>query len=344
MSGALRIAVVGAGLAGLAAARQLRAAGCEVELYDKGRRPGGRLATRHGDAGDFDHGAQFCTARDPVFAAQVDDWQRRGLAAEWAGPFRTLHDGAFGPDPRPGQRRFVGVPGMSALASDLAEGLAVASAVRVVGVRRAAGGWRLGTADGVQHGPFDELLLALPPPQAAPLLPAGDPFAAALAALRLEPCLAALVRFAAPLPALNGGTFVVDPELAWVAHDGGKPGRGGAPTFVLHGTSAFSRHHLVAEPAAVGRALLAALRRALGARLPAVADCTVHRWRYALPADTALGELRDPARGIAAAGDFARGGRVEGAFCSGVAAATAILGGHAPGNSPPAATLPWQRP
>lgn len=328
----LRVAIVGAGMAGLAAARELRVAGAQVALFDKGRRPGGRVATRRDGAGAFDHGAQFCTVRDPVFEAQVEEWRRRGVVAPWPGPFRTLTRGEFGPDPRPGQVRWCGVPGMSALARDLAEGRMVASGVRIRSARRAADGWRLADQDGADHGPFDELLLALPPPQAAALLPEGDPLAAALAAIRLAPCLAAMVVFADLPDGLAGGSFVADPDLAWVAHDGGKPGRGGGPTFVLHGTAAFSDRWLGAAPEAVGPMLLTALARALDRRLPAVAACTVHRWRHALPVVGAPpGELRDAARGLHVAGDFARGGRVEGAFCSGVGAAGAILGRHGAG-------------
>ncbi len=333
---ALRVAIVGAGLAGLAAGRTLRAAGKDVVLFDKGRRPGGRVATRRGDAGVFDHGAQFFTVREPAFAGQLADWQHRGIAAEWRGPFRTLQAGRFGPDPRPGQRRYCGVPGMSALGGDLARGLAVQNGTRVAVVRRHATGWLVATTDGARHGPFDELLLTLPPRQAAALLPPADPFAAELAAIELAPCCAVMVRFAEPVPDLAGGTFVVDDDLAWVAHDGGKPGRGGAPTYVLHGTAAFSRRSLGAAQETVGRMLVAALRRALARPLPAVAAATVHLWRYALPDEgAAAGERHDAARGLTAAGDFARGGRVEGAWTSGTAAAAAILALRTPGKPRP---------
>lgn len=52
----MRIAVIGAGLAGLTAAREL--AGHEVVVFEKSRGPGGRTATRRGPDGmRFDHGA-----------------------------------------------------------------------------------------------------------------------------------------------------------------------------------------------------------------------------------------------------------------------------------------------
>ena len=54
-------AIVGAGIAGLACAQQLQAAGRTVQLFDKGRRPGGRVATRRmfGKTGVFCDGVML---------------------------------------------------------------------------------------------------------------------------------------------------------------------------------------------------------------------------------------------------------------------------------------------
>ncbi|WP_035656905.1 FAD-dependent oxidoreductase, partial [Bradyrhizobium sp. STM 3809] len=92
------IAIVGAGMTGLACARRLAAAGQAVVLFDKGRAPGGRLATRRAESFQFDHGAQYVTARDSGFAAALADLVAGGAAAPW-------ETGAAG--------AFVGTPGMS---------------------------------------------------------------------------------------------------------------------------------------------------------------------------------------------------------------------------------------
>ena len=57
------VTVIGAGIAGLACATALAQAGLNVTLLDKGRRPGGRVATRRIDNTTFNHGAQFASAR-----------------------------------------------------------------------------------------------------------------------------------------------------------------------------------------------------------------------------------------------------------------------------------------
>jgi hypothetical protein len=333
----LPIAIVGAGIAGLGAARTLRAAGREVRLFDKGRSAGGRVAVRRRERWQFDHGAQFATARTAAFAEALAPLQRAGQVVRWPGPFRTLVDGRFGGDPRPGAERWVGVPGMSALARGLADGLSIATEVRIESLQRGADGWWLGgvAAGGgavMREGPFAAVLLTLPPPQAQALLAAsglGGPVAAAAGKLAsaLQPCLAGLVAFAELVAGAEGGLFVTDDVLSWTAHDGGKPGRAGAATYVLHATAAWSLQHFDHDPAANAAALVAALARVLRRELPAVVHAEAHRWRYALATGDGVpgGCVVDRELGLALAGDSLVGGRVEGAFDSGAAAARALL-------------------
>ena len=77
----LQIGVIGAGLAGLAAARELQAAGHQVVVFDKGRGPGGRLSSRRAEPFAFDHGAQYFTARDPEFRHELEGWLEAGVVA-----------------------------------------------------------------------------------------------------------------------------------------------------------------------------------------------------------------------------------------------------------------------
>ena len=59
------VAIIGAGLAGLTAAKGLGEK-AEVRLFEKSWRAGGRMSTRTG-AHEFDHGAQYFMARTSDF-------------------------------------------------------------------------------------------------------------------------------------------------------------------------------------------------------------------------------------------------------------------------------------
>jgi hypothetical protein len=96
----MRIAVVGAGVAGLSCADRLADLGLDVALFDKGKRAGGRASTLVLEEGAWDFGAQYLTARSPRFAKQVALWTSEGLVAPW---------------PSAGDDAVVGVPTMASL-------------------------------------------------------------------------------------------------------------------------------------------------------------------------------------------------------------------------------------
>ena len=58
LSSPRRIAVIGAGIAGLAAARTLQRSGYDVQVFEAAPVPGGRVATQDSPFGGFDSGAQ----------------------------------------------------------------------------------------------------------------------------------------------------------------------------------------------------------------------------------------------------------------------------------------------
>jgi renalase len=135
-----RVAVVGAGISGLTAASRLARGGCAVTVYETGRGPGGRTSTRRagpdGAGWQFDHGAQYFSAKDPAFRAIVEDWRAEGLVAEWTGVFGTL-DATTGTfvreDPQETKERWVGTPSMNAIAKGLSRraGISLVTSRRV---------------------------------------------------------------------------------------------------------------------------------------------------------------------------------------------------------------------
>ena len=322
----VKVAIIGAGIAGIAAGCALRDRGASVIVFDKGRAAGGRVCTGRSAELTADHGAQYFTAREPNFRALIDRLLAANIVARWQGPFRTLRLGTFGPDPQPDSVRYCGVPGMSALPRAMSLSMPICLGVQIERTHRHLNGWQLVDASGVLHGPFDSLVLALPPAQAAMLLPATEPMRAVFSRVRMAPTLCAVVSFAAmPTPAA-GGLFVDDPALSWVAHDGGKPMRSGAATFVLHSTAPFAHQHWDADAVAWGALLVASFARALGVALPAVLAMRTHRFRYAQCEREAQEGLcvHDAEQQLIAVGDYAAAGRVEGAWRSGVAGAALI--------------------
>jgi renalase len=194
ISKAKHIAIIGAGMAGITAARTLAQAGWQVSVFEKSRGVSGRMSTRQSDFGSFDHGAQYFTVRDERFR-QLMQWALAS-APEIARPWganavrvldpqgRTLEAALPAREPH-----WVAQPGMNALVQHFAQPLMQARRIHLntqvshLSIDRSTqktGRWLLTShnpqdshADETQHGAFDAVLLAIPSVQAQALLEAS---------------------------------------------------------------------------------------------------------------------------------------------------------------------------
>ena len=335
MSGAttsLPIAIVGAGLAGLSCAQALLQAGHTVHVFDKARGPSGRMSTRRAEDNNgpwqCDHGAQYFTARDPAFRAEVARWQQAGVAALWDARLASF-DGNAWTTPVTPLERFVGTPRMTSPAAWLVQHLGEPALAQwqttVQRLGRTKDGWSITSAEhGLHSQHYSAVLLAVPAPQAMPLLAPVAPAGAALAAsARMRGSWAVMLRYASPVALPWEGAFINTGPLRWVARDSSKPGRTGQETWLLHASAEWSEAHIEDSAESVTTALLAAFA-ALGGPAPLAA--TAHRWRYA-DTEPALtrGSWWDAQMRLGLCGDWLHGGKVEGAWLSGRALAQQVL-------------------
>ncbi len=259
-----------------------------------------RIKTPLGEA-QFDHGAQFFTARDPGFAAAVADWEHRGAAERWP---------AAGPD------TWVGRPGMNAVVKDLAQTQDVLFETLVKSLTRSGGTWQVLTAGG-SHGPFDVVIVAVPSEQAAPLLALYDLDLAQQAMhSRSQPCWTAMFAFADRVGS-NVDIIRGSGTICWAARNTAKPGRSGPEAWVVQASPQWSADHVEADQAAVLAELTRSFALAVTSPLPAIVAAQVHRWRFALSAGTGIGALWNGDIGLGACGDWLLGPRVECAWLSG---------------------------
>lgn len=326
-----RVAIVGGGIAGLTAARVLAEAGASTTLFDKARKPGGRLSTKRSDRTTYDHGAQFFTARDPEFQAVVERLVAQGVVARWEARVVVLEGDSRMADPGTSPR-FVGTPKMSSLAAALTQeaetaGVTVEARVRIGEIAHGDDGvWELTDVDGGSRGWFEHVIVGTPAGQAVPLL-AGSPALARMAeSVRMQPCVAAMVSFETPLDADFDAAFVNGSPAGWLARNSSKPHRPSGDSWVVHGAPGWSNEHFEDDPGRSAQALLEATAALLGP-LPSVVERLSFRWRYALVDDVDWPDpyLLDADRRIGACGDWCVGGRVEGGFRSGLALARRML-------------------
>ena len=201
--------IVGAGIAGLVAARTLQNRGLRVLVLDKGRGVGGRLATRNFEGGRFDYGAQFFTVRNPAFRGLVEEWMAAGVVAPWSEGF-FLPDGRFKDT---GEVHYRGVGGMRTIATHLALNLDVRSQVEVKAISVEKTVWNVTDTNGnVFAG--KALILTPPVPQSLALLEVGNvplekSVRAELSRFAYNPCIAVMAVLESPSSDSRAGRHVV---------------------------------------------------------------------------------------------------------------------------------------
>lgn len=336
------IAIIGAGIAGLACARTLVQAGHQVKLFEQGSSVGGRMAVHSTSHGSFDSGAQYFTVRDPRFEQVLAlDPQ---LCRPWSATTIRVLDSAgriASAVPPPRESHWVATPHMQALPAAWAKPLIDAGRVhtqcRVTALERDrldAGRWQLQTEDALDpsqqtvHAGFDVVLLAVPAPMARSLLgPTGlaDLHCQALDEIDIAPCWTLHLTFA---QAQQPGLTTLGPHwnaarsthhrIAWLARESSKPGRSSMERWTVQASPAWSQEHRNDDAPRIQAKLQKAFAEITGIHATP-SHVSSRFWPHAQTMST-LGHafLWNRKTGLGVCGDWCLGARVEDAFVSGL--------------------------
>ena len=307
--------VVGAGLAGLVAARTLSAKGHSVTVLDKGRSVGGRLATRRIAGATFDHGAQFFTVRDPEFADMVSQWVGAGVVHEWCRGFESTGDG---------HPRYVGSTGMTAIAKHLAIGLDVRCSSLVFSITRNDAEWVV-TLDDNTSITCDAIIMTCPIAQSFGFaFTAGIELPETLRVIDYHRTLALLAVLDTPsLVPAPGGMQNPDSTFSFIGDNVAK-GISTVPAVTFHANPEWSLAHWDDNHDDAHALLIELAAPYLGDAK--IVESNFKKWRFATP------QQQWPERSwmhesgsFVLAGDAFFGPRVEGAVLSGLSAARSLV-------------------
>lgn len=320
------VVVVGAGIAGVMAARALLDFGKKVLVVDAAPTVGGRLSSRLVDGERVNDGAPFFTANDHRFREALAPFIAQGEVVASPGRWHRWQQGQLVAESLMNSRRRLTVPdGLATLVASLARGLDVRTSTCVGALSVESGQWRVHFESG-EAELASGLVLALPGPDALQLArTAADAFnpltLADVARVAFDPCVVVVAGYDAPAPAWQAIKSDEGP-VSWMGVEAGK--RGSAQTVVVvHGSADWSRGALDRDDPALVGSLLEAAAVAGGRWLTSPRWARAVRWKHARP--VILASARAPAsEGIGPpvvfCGDWCAAPHVEGAFLSGAVA------------------------
>ena len=304
------VIIIGSGIAGLSAARAIHQKGHAVLVLDKGRRIGGRCATKRVDGFTFNHGAQFFTTKDESFTNIAKQASAQEAVTSWS----------FGHD----RACYIGAPTMRDFPQMLADGLRVRQSVKITTIEKQDGLYRL-IDDEAEDYYAHRLILTPPAPQSAALLETLSPLLANTAKMaHYDPCWTVMVGLHSPC---DGRALPLRDKapIGWAsAEDSRQPQM--RPAVTIQADPHTSLSLIDHDKDEVTPLLIEAFETATNQKLD-IAMSAAHRWLYArvrqpAPADAAF---IDHDNHLAIAGDWFGKARLETAFLAGQRAASALL-------------------
>ncbi len=313
-----RIAVVGAGLSGLVVARLLQSH-ADVTVFEKSRSAGGRMATRYAGEFEFDHGAQFFTARSERFRRFLQPLIDAGVVANWQARFAEYDSSRLSTRHAWGDEypHYVGTPRMNSIGKLLSADLDIVFDAEITAIARGRDGWVLSAGAGAETEPFDWLVMASPAAQTAALAEGFANLSAFCGERRMLGCFALMLGFEKPIELPWDAALVRNADISWISVNSSKPARGSAVSLLVHSTNSWADAHLEDDTNCVLEHMLNEASRVTGEDLRSASHRQVHRWRYAnIDRQSGPTCFIDDANRLAACGDWCVRGRIEAAFTS----------------------------
>ncbi len=338
------IAIIGAGISGLAAAHTLQDAGHTVTLFEKSHGVGGRAATRKRDGFIYDHGAQYFKGGSELSTEWITKKFVTPDLLDIAKPvwiFDSMGHIKPGDPKQNADPKWSYRTGFTAFAKRMAQTLDVRLTTRVERVQQRTDGWHIFAAENTLLGNFERLVVTLPATQAVELVEASEftgeleqTISTQLRQAVYNPVISVMLGYQ-PAPQTRPYYALVNTDkshaLSWLAWEHEK-----APERVPEGTGLliaqmspqYSKTHRETPQTHLFQDVAALVSTLLTEDLHAPVFTDVQYWRYALPAqkadaDALLG-FTLPA-GLAFCGDGFVGGRAHLALEDGVRVAQRLL-------------------
>ena len=316
-----RVAIIGAGLAGLSVARRLVEVGIESQLFDKSRGVSGRMATRRLEMRGlnlrFDHGSPFLTPP-----------QMQAIAEQMNSPAHPVPFDVATHSKLDDEAVISITSGMNQVGKWLARGLKIHLSQQVTAIVPSDGNrrWKIVAEDADVTDDFDWVVTATPPRQAADILRLSN--SAIVRTLNTFEPLGCWSLMLVTEPSLPLG-LVEHPKgeiIERVINENAK-GRFSEHLglYTVHAKRPWSQRHMESPKVDVQTAMIEALQ-SFGLESQNILHAQLHRWLYAGVVQP-LGQpyLADMQRGLYCAGDWCLGNDIDCALASADATATQVI-------------------
>lgn len=309
-----KIAVIGAGMAGLTVSNILSQKGFSVDVFDKGRGVGGRMSSRRTQWGYLDHGCQYFTVKDPLFEQFLQEYS--SLITVWQGRFFTWVEGHF-QVMEAEKNRYLPTVRMNNLCRQMASQVNVSLSTPIVSLARQNDHWILTDDQSHCYSGYHWLIVTAPPQQTFTLISNHSVIAPPIGAIEMYPCYSLMLVIPEDLDFGFEGLQLEHPVLGWIAVNSSKPHREKPLSLVIQSNFSWAEKNLDGDRTSIAEIMKQEAKEVLSCNFESILYESLHLWRYALPkkVNTQTYYL-DEEKKLAICGDWCLSGKVESAFLS----------------------------
>ena len=310
-----KIAIIGTGLSAIFSAIHLRKnTDLEINLFDKARGLGGRLATRRAEGGKFDHGAQYFSIERINNLPEIQMLINEGV-------INNIEDKDiyFSPD------------GMTNIAKKLLIDFNIFKEHKLVSIDKENENYKLFFENGSTFN-SDYIIMSCPMPQSLEILNKSkidydNNLIKDLEDLSYFPCIVVMIKSEIKLSNLEKhiGTDVDSKDISWIGDNYGKKVSNIENYYTIQCSPEFSYENFENEYDETNEKLKHEMEKIFGSNYQILSN---HKWRYSIPKNFYQGDnslVINQKNFLGLCGDIFTNGRFDGAITSGLSIADKFL-------------------
>ena len=321
------IAIIGAGLSGLTVFHKLKNV-ANVTIFEKSTKVGGRISVRVSSNFEFDHGAQFFTAKDPDFLFFLKSLIELGVVKHWKARFTEINGKRIDFQSKWGSKfpRYIGAPVMNSFLESLSHNAPIIFGKKIEKIKPCGDLWELYDDDDKSLGCYDWEISSAPAPQTKEILPRVFFFRDMLNEIKMSSCFSLMLGFSQPVEFGFDAAIVKNSDISWISVNSSKPDRTDNPSVLVHSSNEWADQNIDSKHGKACDHLLKTLGNMVEVPFENLAFKDIKLWRYANVAKQNNNRIfLDVKNKLGACGDWCIKGRVEAAFQSGERIAKELL-------------------
>ena len=312
------VAVIGAGITGITLANLLQKK-VKLTVFEKSRGVGGRMATRRAEPYQFNHGAQYFKIENEEFKGFLSPLMENKIVKPLeANHVEILNKKVIKRLKTDNKKYYTAKTKMNSIVKYLLNNnFFIKLSCKIEKTIKEQGKWFIIDNERVSYGPYDWLLITIPPYQAIEILSNNFKFLNTMKENKMRSCYSLMLGFD-KIKEFNFDTALfLEADVQWLSIRKKILGDKEYFNLLINSSYNFAEQNINCSKNKISDYLIEQISDILKCELNNYKHKALHFWKYAMSEkNNNLGSLLDENLKVIVCGDWCMNGKVEGGFLS----------------------------